>query len=68
MTSHTIRKASEDGRLRPFLSSHFDAQSYITSIIHDNRTEEFYHELASCIQDVELLCCTLEKSNDNIGS
>lgn len=30
--NNSIRKFSEDSKLRPFLSTHFDAQSYVKVI------------------------------------
>jgi len=49
--SSSIRKVSEDHRLRPFLSQHFDTQSYIKAAIKDGRSEECFADISSCISD-----------------
>jgi hypothetical protein len=51
MTS-SIRKVSEDPRLRPFLNSHFDPQTYIKGVIREERSEECSREVSACIDDV----------------
>lgn len=48
------RRASEDNRLRVFLSSHFDAQTYVINIIKEGRSEEAYNEIVSCLKEVYL--------------
>jgi hypothetical protein len=48
----TSRRASEDSRFRVFLSSHFDAQTYVTNIIKEGRSEEGFNEISSYIQEV----------------
>jgi hypothetical protein len=53
--SHGIRRASEDHRYRAFLSSHFDAQSYVVSIIKEGKSEEYFTQIGSCIKEVYLL-------------
>ena len=53
MTS-SIRKVSEDGKLRPFLSSHFDSQAYIKSVIKDARSEECFSTISTCIDEVNV--------------
>ncbi len=47
-----IRKFSEDSRLRPFLSSHFDSQSYIKNVIKDGQSELCFRDINSGIDDV----------------
>lgn len=46
------RRASEDHRLRAFLSSHFDAQTYVINIIKEGKSEEAYQEIVSCLKEV----------------
>ena len=48
----SIRRVSEDPKLRPFLSNHFDAQQYIKTVIKDGRSEECFHTIATCIDEV----------------
>ena len=45
----SIRKASEDSRLRPFLSPYFNANNYLNTIIEDNKSDECLREIVSCI-------------------
>lgn len=47
-----VRRCSEDPRLRPFLSSHFDAQSYIRNILKEGKSEESFLEISSAIHEV----------------
>jgi Golgi transport complex subunit 5 len=48
----SLRKVSEDSRLRPFLSAHFDAQAYIKSVIKEGRSEECFNNVSQCIDEV----------------
>jgi hypothetical protein len=48
----TSRRASEDARFRAFLSSHFDAQAYVTNVIKEGRSEECFAEMTSNIIEV----------------
>lgn len=51
--STSIRKVmNDDPKLRPFLSSHFDSQTYIKSVIKDGRSEECFNNVATCIEEV----------------
>jgi len=47
-----VRKISEDARLRPFLSAHFDVQGYLKSVVEKNRSEECFAEVNTCIEEV----------------
>lgn len=47
-----IRRISEDARFRPFLTSHFDAEGYIRSVIKDGKSEEVFADLETCIAEV----------------
>lgn len=49
-----MRKMSEDPRTRPFLSSLFDAQSYIRSVVKEGRSEETFASIVSCIEDINV--------------
>ena len=50
---HTyIRKVSEDAKLRPFLSAHFDVQGYLKAVVEKNRSEECFSEVNTCIEEV----------------
>ena len=48
----SIRKVTDDAKLRPFLSTHFDAQSYIKTVIKDGRSEECFNTISTCIDEV----------------
>ena len=50
--ANSIRKVSEDPKLRPFLSSHFDSQTYIKTVIKEGRSEECFNTVTSCIEEV----------------
>ncbi len=47
-----LRRIGDDSRLRPFLSSHFDAESYIKNVIKDGKSEECFANIVSCIEDI----------------
>ena len=47
-----LRKFSEDPRLRPFLSSHFDCQIYVNSVLKEERSEASFNEISSGIEEV----------------
>ena len=47
-----LRKFSEDPRLRPFLSSHFDSQLYIKNIISTGASEECFKDIFEGIDEV----------------
>ena len=44
-----IRKVSEDAKLRPFLSSHFDVEAYLRSVVEKNKSEECFKDITVCI-------------------
>ena len=44
-----IRKVSEDAKLRPFLSAHFDVEAYLRSVVEKNRSEECFKDITACI-------------------
>jgi endonuclease III len=50
--SNSVRKVSEDAKLRPFVSSHFDSQTYIKTVIKEGRSEECFNNVATCIEEV----------------
>ena len=50
----SIRKINDDSKLRPFLSSHFDAQTFIKSIIKEGRSEECFNEVSESIDEVNV--------------
>ena len=47
-----IRRISEDARFRPFMTTHFDAEGYISSVIKEGRSEEVFADLETCIAEV----------------
>jgi hypothetical protein len=47
-----IRRISEDARFRPFLTTHFDAEAYIRTVIKDGKSEEVFVDLETCIAEV----------------
>ena len=47
-----IRKVSEDAKLRPFLSNHFDVEAYLHSIVEKNQSEECFKDITTCIDEV----------------
>ena len=52
--SLSIRRINEDHRLRPFLSSVYDNQTYIKNIIKEGKSEECFHTIISCIDDINV--------------
>jgi len=48
----SIRKVTDDAKMRPFLSTHFDAQAYIKTVIKDGRSEECFQTISTCIDEV----------------
>lgn len=52
MSTLSLRKISEDPRSRPFLSSLFDSQSYIKTVIKEGRSEECFANIVSCIDEI----------------
>eukprot|EP00605_Chrysophyceae_sp_TOSAG23-4_P001608 GSChrysophyteH1.ASY1.ANO1.1768.1 assembled CDS len=52
MSSSTAARISEDPQLRPFLSSHFDAQSFCSDAIEANKSEALVAELSRHILEV----------------
>ena len=54
----SARRASEDARFRAFLSSHFDAQTYVTNVIREGRGEECFAEMTSNIVEVNYIMDT----------
>jgi hypothetical protein len=51
-TTSSIRRVSEDPKLRPFLSNHFDPQAYIKGIIKDGNSEECFNDISNCITQI----------------
>ena len=49
-----LKRISEDAKLRPFLSSHFDKQTFIKKVIKDNKTEEYLTDITSCVDDIKV--------------
>lgn len=49
-----LQKINEDPRLRPFLSSVFDAQSYTRNVIKEGRSEESFANIVTLIEDVNI--------------
>jgi hypothetical protein len=50
----TLRKLSEDTRIRPFLSPLFDSQSYIKTVIKEGKSEECFNNIVSCIDEINV--------------
>jgi len=48
----SIRKISEDSRLRAFLSSHFDRQAFIRNLIKEGQSSECLIDIESSILDI----------------
>jgi predicted nuclease with TOPRIM domain len=48
----SVKKIGDDPRLRPFLNSHFDPQTYIKNVIKEGRSEECFKEIGTCIEEV----------------
>jgi hypothetical protein len=42
-----LRKFSEDAKLRPFLSSHFNSQEFIKQVIREGNSEEMVNDIIS---------------------
>lgn len=49
-----MKKITEDPRMRPFLSSLFDSQTYIRTVIKEERSEECFQNIVNCIDEVNL--------------
>ena len=47
-----IRRVSEDAKLRPFLSAHFDVEAYLRSVVEKNKSEECFRDITVCIEEV----------------
>jgi hypothetical protein len=47
-----LRKIGDDSRLRPFLSSLFDSQTYIKSVIKDGQSEECFANITKYIEEI----------------
>lgn len=53
MSGSIIKRVNEDTRLRPFLSTHFNAQEFIKTVItQEGRSEGVFVEISGCIDDV----------------
>lgn len=50
----SLKRISEDARLRPFLSPLFDPQAYIKTVIKDGKSEECFNNIVSCIEDINV--------------
>ena len=61
-----LRRASEDHRYRAFLSSHFDAQGFVTNIIKEGNSEEYFTQIGACIKEVSLLSTSLLTSSQHL--
>lgn len=51
-SSASLRKISEDAKLRPFLSPHFDPQQYIKSVMTEGTSEECFAGISRSIAEV----------------
>jgi hypothetical protein len=49
-----LQKINEDPRLRPFLSSVFDAQSYTRTVIKEGRSEESFANIVTLIEEINM--------------
>jgi hypothetical protein len=49
-----MRKISEDPRSRPFLSSLFDSQNYISTVVNEGKSEETFASIVACIEDINV--------------
>lgn len=62
-----LRKLTDDLRLRPFLSSHFDRQIYIKNLINDGNSEECLADITECIEIANIEIKTyISKNTDNL--
>ena len=52
--SNPLKRISDDAKLRAFLSSHFDNQTFIKKIIKDGKTEEYLTDISSCIDEIKV--------------
>lgn len=50
----SLKRISDDARLRPFLSPIFDPQAYIKTVIKDGKSEECFNNIESCIEDINV--------------
>lgn len=49
-----LRRINDDLRLRPFLSHAFDNQAYIKNVIKDGKSEECFHTIVQCIDEINV--------------
>lgn len=52
INSSSLRKVSEDPKLRPFLSSLFDSQNYVRTVIREGRSEESFTNIVDGVADI----------------
>ncbi len=50
----TLKKINEDPRLRPFLSSLFDSETYTRNVIKEGRSEECFGNIVNCVEDINV--------------
>lgn len=50
----SLKRISEDARLRPFLSPLFDPQAYIKTVIKDGKSEDCFNNIVNCIEDINV--------------
>ena len=51
-SSSSLRKVSEDPKLRPFLSSLFDSQNYVRTVIREGHSEESFTNIVDGVADI----------------
>ncbi len=50
--SQESRRVFDDPRLRPFLATRFDVQTYIRNILREGKAEDSCREISASIEDV----------------
>jgi hypothetical protein len=53
-SNSSIRRVTDDSRLRAFLSTHFDRQNFIKNLINEGKSEECLRDIASCLEDINV--------------
>jgi hypothetical protein len=54
LPTNPLQKINEDNKLRPFLSSLFDAESYIKNVIIEGRSEESFSDIVNGIEEINV--------------
>ena len=69
MATNTLRRIGEDPKLRPFLSAHFDRQSYVKNVITESESDACLTDITNCIDDINVeIKRYISKNTENLMS